>query len=108
MPAMESHTATWMPAGTFKGIFNGYVVHANRHRGGQGLTAWHTTSFRNAEDQAQRHYWVQDGQFRKAERPSVHATGAFTILTGAVVTDGADAEQTAILKAIAGWSNREQ
>jgi hypothetical protein len=113
MTAMSEEKLIWHPAGIYKGVFDGFLILANRKVDGSGMqTAWNVTSFNNSGDDGQRLYWVVDGEFRKtltqtldANEYNVGVTIEFT--AGETIEEAPDAERKAILKAIEEWSERE-
>jgi len=101
---MSDVELVWTPAGIYQGVFEDFVVLANRHKGEAGQVAWHVTSYNNAGDFGHRDYWVQGGKFKKTIKLTV---GPNTVQTGDVLEDDLDPERQAILLAIANFANRE-
>lgn len=102
---MSEGRVTWHPAGIYKGIFDGFLIQANRHiEENREQTAWHVVSYSNSGDFGHRDYWVVDGQFRKTLRQTLEP---FEVTTGEIIDGAPDVEREAILKAIKEWAGRE-
>ena len=91
----------WTPAGIYKGLFDGYVITANRHLSSDGKAAWHIRMHLNSGDDVHRAYWVVGDDFQKSLKQMVDNTGSFTVETGGSISNME--EKAAIVKAIAKW-----
>jgi 2-polyprenyl-6-methoxyphenol hydroxylase-like FAD-dependent oxidoreductase len=91
----------WTPAGVYKGLFDGYVITANRHFSLDGETAWHIRMYLNSGDTNHRAYWVVGDDFQNSLKQTVDDSGSFTVETGGSISN-LD-EKAAIVKAIAKW-----
>jgi hypothetical protein len=92
---------SWVPAGVYKGLFDGYVITANRHVGSDSKTGWHIRMYLNSGDDIHRAYWVVGEDFQKSLRQTIDDSGSLTVETGGTISDMA--EKAAIVKAIAQW-----
>lgn len=91
----------WTPAGVYKGLFDGYVITANRHLSSDGKTAWHIRMYLNSGDTGHRTYWVVGDDFQNGLKQMVDDAGSFTVETGGSISNME--EKAAIVKAIAKW-----
>jgi hypothetical protein len=61
----------WTPAGVYRGLFDGYVITANRHLSSDGKTAWHIRMYVNSGDTDHRAYLVVGDDFQKSLKQTV-------------------------------------
>jgi hypothetical protein len=92
---------SWSPAGVYKGLFDGYVITANRHLSSDVKTAWHIRMYLNSGDTDHRAYWVVGDDFQKSLKQTVDGSGSFTVETGGSISNME--EKAAIAKAITQW-----
>ena len=105
---MSEGRKTWCPAGIYKGVFEGFLVEANRHMAEDGQeTAWHTRSYKNSGDYGHREYWVVNGQFRKTLKQTIDMSNTHEQTMDEIISAPPDIERKAILRAIEEWSTRE-
>jgi hypothetical protein len=97
----------WTPAGIYRGLFDGYVVGANRHQSREGETAWHVRVHRNSGDFQHRDYWVVNSKFYKTLRQTITDSGT-ALEMGGEVCDVEATEKAAIMKAVLEWETTAQ
>lgn len=107
---MSEGKQIWHPAGLYLGVFDGFVVQANRHIAEHGVEiAWHSTSYSNSGDYGrQRDYWAIDGRFRKSLKQTLNMDVTITSASGNIITEPIDAERKATVKALSERSTERE